>query len=210
MTSATDRFRRRSDPLAASTEGAGRGVGSPLLWICLVALLLAAGGTYSWIRLRNELVALDVAVDTQWKQVENQLERQHDLLPKLAAVARRYAAHEAGVLEKLAAARAAYAGANADAKPRLAGQVDGVLANVLALAESYPDLKADQQFRDLSYEIAGSQNRIALERQRYNEIVGVLNARLRQVPWSLVADGLESASFYEAPREQLADPDLEL
>jgi len=192
MTSATDRFRRRSDPLAASTEGAGRGVGSPLLWICLVALLLAAGGTYSWIRLRNELVALDVAVDTQWKQVENQLERQHDLLPKLAA------------------ARAAYAGASADAKPRLAGEVDGVLANVLALAESYPDLKADQQFRDLSYEIAGSQNRIALERQRYNEIVGVLNARLRQVPWSLVADGLESASFYEAPREQLADPDLEL
>ena len=171
---------------------------------------LAAGATYSWIRLRNELVALDVAVDTQWKQVENQLERQHDLLPKLAAVARRYAAHEAGVFEKLAAARAAYAGASADAKPRLAGEVDGVLANVLALAESYPDLKADQQFRDLSYEIAGSQNRIALERQRYNEIVGLLNARLRQMPWSLVAGGFESASFYEAPREQLGDPDLEL
>ena len=78
-----------------------------------------------------------------------------------------------------------------------------MLANVLALAESYPELKADAQFRDLSYEIAGSQNRIALERQRYNEIVGLLNARLRQIPWSLVADGFESAAFYEAPREQL-------
>ena len=208
MTSATD----RSDPLATATQsGAGRGMGSALLWISLVALLLlAAGLTYSGIRLHNELIALDVAVDTQWKQVENQLERQHDLLPKLAAVARRYAAHEAGVFEKLAAARAAYAGASADAKPRLAGEVDGVLANVLALAENYPDLKADGQFRDLSYEIAGSQNRVALERQRYNEIVGLLNARLRQIPWSLVAGGLESASFYEAPREQLADPDLEL
>jgi len=210
MTSATDRFRHRSDRLAPPTAGAGRGVGSPRLWISFIVLLLAAGVTYSWIHLRNELVALDVAVNTQWKQVENQLERQHDLLPKLATVTRRYAAHEAGIFEKFAAARAAFAGASADAKPRLAGQVDGVLANVLALAESYPDLKADVQFRDLSYEIAGSQNRIALERQRYNELVGLLNARLRQIPWSFVAGDLESASFYEAPREQLADPDLEL
>lgn len=210
MTSASDRFHRRSDPLAATEPGAGGGMGSALLWISLVVLLLAAGVTYSWIRLHNELVALDVAVDTQWKQVENQLERQHDLLPKLAAVVRRYAAHEAGVFEKLATARAAYAGASSDAKPRLAGEVDGVLANVLALAESYPDLKADGQFRDLSYEIAGSQNRIALERQRYNEIVGLLNARLRQMPWSLVAGGMQGAEFYEAPREQLADPELDL
>ena len=210
MTTATDRFHRRSDPLAESDHGAGRGLGSPLLWIFLVVLLLGAGATVAWIRLHNELIALDVAVDTQWKQVENQLERQNDLLPKLTAVARRYAAHEAEVFEKLAAARAAYAGASADAKPRLAGQVDGVLANVLALAENYPELKADQQFRDLSYEIAGTQNRIALERQRYNEIVGMLNARLRQVPWSLVAGGMQGAEFYEAPREQLADPELDL
>jgi LemA protein len=209
MTTPTDRFRRSPDPAA---HPAGRG--SAKLWVALVcmALLVAlsGGGVYAGVRLRNELVALDVAVDTQWKQVENQLQRQHDLLPKLAAVTRRYAEHEAGILEKLAEARAAYVGASAAQRPRIAGEVDGVLSNVLALAESYPDLKADAQFRDLSYEIAGTQNRIALERMRYNEIVGLLNARLRQLPWSLLAAGIESAEFYEAPREKLADPELVL
>lgn len=208
MSAPTDRFTRPPNPQPAPAGSSG--FGSAKLWVSLVALAGVALLTTSWIRLRNELVTLDVAVDTQWKQVENQLERQHDLLPKLAAVARRYAEHEAGVFEKLAQARAAYAGASAHEKPRLAGEVDGVLANVLALAESYPELKADAQYRDLSYEIAGTQNRIALERQRYNELVGMLNARLRQIPWSLVANGFESATFYEAPREQLADPELVL
>ncbi len=146
----------------------------------------------------------------QWKQVESQLQRQHDLLPKLSAVARRYAEHEAGILEKLADARAAYAGASEAQRPRIAGQVDGVVSNVLALAENYPDLKADQQFRDLSYEIAGSQNRIAVERMRYNEMVGLLNARLRQLPWSLLARDIQPAQFYQPPDEKLADPDLGL
>jgi LemA protein len=210
MSSASDRFQRHPNPGVANPAAPGRRLGSPLLWILLIALLLAAGVVIAGIRMHNELVELDVAVDTQWKQVENQLERQYDLLPKLAAVAQRYAAHEAGIIDKLATARAAYVGANAQAKPRLAGEVDGVLSNVLALAESYPELKADQQFRELSYEIAGSQNRIALERQRYNELVGLMNARQRQLPWSLLAGGFESATFYEAPREQLVDPDLGL
>ncbi|HEY8153681.1 MAG TPA: LemA family protein [Myxococcota bacterium] len=207
MSSPSDRLYRQPGPAIDSPRGA---FASPLLWVALLAILLAVGSAVAAIRLRNELIALDVTVDAQWKQVENQLQRQHDLLPKLVAVAKRYAEHEAGILEKLASARAAYAGASADQRPRIAGEVDGVLSNVLALAESYPDLKADQQFRDLSYEIAGTQNRIALERQRYNETVGLLNARLRQLPWSLLADGIDGAAYYEAPREQLADPKLAL
>lgn len=211
MSSATDRFRRSPDGTAPVPAGGGS---LAKLWIALacMALLLAlsGGGIYTGVRLRNELVALDVAVDAQWKQVENQLQRQHDLLPKLAAVARRYAEHEAGILEQLAKARAAYVGAQADQRPRIAGEVDGVVSNVLALAESYPELKADQQFRDLSYELAGTQNRIALERMRYNEVVAVLNARLRQLPWSLFAGQIESAEFYQAPEEKLEDPELVL
>lgn len=207
MSSPNDRLYRPPDPAFDSSRSA---LGSPLLWAVVIGLLLAVGSAVTAIRMRNQLIALDVTVDAQWKQVENQLQRQHDLLPKLVAVARRYAEHEAGILEKLGNARAAYAGASADQRPRIAGEVDGVLSNVLALAESYPDLKADQQFRDLSYEIAGTQNRIALERQRYNETVGVLNARLRQLPWSLLAGGIERGAFYEAPREQLADPKLAL
>jgi LemA protein len=191
------------------TQRTTRGGSSTKLWISL-ALLLALALGYAAIRMRNELIALDVIVDTQWRQVENQLQRQHDLLPKLAAVARRYAEHEASILDNLARARAEYAGASADQRPRIAGQVDGVLSNVLALAERYPDLKADQQFRDLAYEIAGSQNRIAIERMRYNEAVGFLNARLRQLPWSLFAGDVESAEFYTPPNEKLADPELVL
>lgn len=200
--------------MSMTTEPAERAAGgsgsAARLWIaglCALALLALSG---TGVHLHNQLVALDVAADTQWQQVENQLQRQHDLIPKLAQVASRYAQHEAGVLEKLANARAAYAGASQAEKPRLAGEVDGVLANVLALAEAYPDLKADQQFRDLSFEIAGTQNRISLERMRYNEIVGVLNTRLRQLPWSLVAGSIAAAELYQPPDEKLADPELVL
>ncbi|HEX5067076.1 MAG TPA: LemA family protein [Myxococcota bacterium] len=207
MSAPHDRFHRNPNPPTGGTPGRP---GRLLAWLGVGALLLATLLTSSWIRLHNELAALDVSVDAQWKQVENQLQRQHDLLPKLVAVASRYAEHEASILDNLGKARAAYAGADAAHRPRIAGEVDGVLSNVLALAESYPDLKADQQFRELSYEIAGTQNRIALERQRYNEIVGQLNARLRQLPWSLVRGDLESAAFYEVPAERLADPQIEL
>jgi LemA protein len=181
------------------------------VWIALLAALAAAlavgiGG----VRARNELVALDTAAQAQWGQIDNQLQRRHELLPQLAAVARRYAEHEKGILETIAASRAAYAGAAPAARPRIAGQLDGTLVHLLALAESYPELKADSQFRDLSYEIAGTQNRVALERQRYNETVAALNARLRQIPWSFLAFGIEARAFYEPPAEKLTEPELSL
>ena len=92
----------------------------------------------------------------------------------------------------------------------LTGNVDGVVTRALSLAESYPELKADQQFRDLSFEIAGTKNRIALERKRYNDLVGAFNTRLRQMPWPLVAQGLEQRTYYQAPAEKLEEPALEL
>lgn len=180
------------------------------LWVAILAVAVALAAGYGGVRIRNELVALDVAVDTQWQQVENQLQRRHELVPKLVAVAERYAAHEKDTLERLAASRAAYTSGAAGAKPRLAGELDGALVHVLALAESYPDLKADQQYRELAYEIAGTQNRIALERQRYNEAVGQRNARLRQFPWSVFRGEMVARDFYEPPRETLADPPLGL
>jgi LemA protein len=175
-----------------------------------IVAVLATVGAMGGIRIRNELVALDTEVDTQWQQVENQLQRRHELLPKLAAVAQRYAAHEKDTFTQLADSRAAYAKAAVDAKPGLAHQIDGALVHVLALAESYPELKADRQFTDLAYEIAGTQNRIALERARYNEVVGLRNARIRQLPWSLLASGMQPRPLYDPPAETLADPELGL
>ena len=180
-----------------------------VLTLAIVCALVGAGA-YGSMQVRNELVALDTEADTQWQQVENQLQRRYELLPKLAAVAQRYAAHEQETFTKLAASRAAYASAGADTKPRLAHDVDGALIHVLALAESYPELKADRQFTDLAYEIAGTQNRIALERARYNEVVGLRNTRIRQVPWSYFAAGMQPRPLYDPPAETLADPELGL
>ena len=149
-------------------------------------------------------------MDTQWKQVENQLVRQHELLPKLVKLTTKYAAHEKEVLAALFEARVRYAQAAHAERPEIAGDVDGIVNRALALAERYPELGADQQFRDLAYEIAGTKNRIALERKRYNDLVGAMNTRLRLIPWRLVASGLEKRTYYEAPDEMLEEPELEL
>jgi LemA protein len=172
--------------------------------------LVGLGGALGYVSYRNDLVEMNVAVDTQWQQVENQLQRQHELQPKLVAVAERYVDHEKQVLEALFASREAYTKASTDSKPEAAAAIDGAVFEVLALAEAYPDLRADGQYRELSYEIAGTKNRIAVERGRYNELVGRLNTRLDQIPWVLVASGFEKRAFYEPPPENLEEPDLEL
>ena len=176
----------------------------------VVVLLTGMALGFGYVHYRNRIVALDVAVDTQWKQVENQLERQHDLLPKLAAVAKRYAEHERSVLDQLFTSRAAYTKATAVRRPEAAAELDGALSSVLALAERYPDLKADRQYRELAYEIAGTKNRIAVERGRYNELVGSLNTRLQQIPWRWVASGIEERAFYQPPEEKTVEPELDL
>ncbi len=173
-----------------------------------VLMLLASSG---WmVGARNQMVGLDTEVDTQWSQVENQLLRQYELLPKLVAVAKRYAEHEKEVLANLADARSRYLEAPAIERPELAMQIDGALVNVLAVAENYPDLKADRQYRDLAFEIAGTKNRIAVERGRYNESVGVLNTKLRQVPWMFVAQSISPREFYEVDPAKTAEPQLDI
>jgi len=175
-----------------------------------VVVVVAVAAGLAGSQYRNQLVALDVTVDTQWKQVENQLVRQHELLPKLVSLTREYAEHEKEILERLIEARTRYAAAPVTEKPRVAAELDTAVTQFLALAEDYPELRADRLFRDLSYEIAGTKNRIAVERKRYNDAVGALNTRLRQVPWRFVAFDVEPREFYAAPEERLAEPDLAL
>lgn len=173
-------------------------------------LLVVAIVTASAIGAHNDLVALETGIDTQWKQVENQLERQYDLLPKLVTIAQRYAAHERGILQDLSSAREGYFQSSGSDRAARAGDVDLAVIQTLALQESYPDLKADRQFRDLSYEIAGTKNRIAVERKRYNDLVGLYASRLQQIPWRWLAAGSEPRPYYEAPREKLGEPSLDL
>jgi LemA protein len=159
---------------------------------------------------KNDLVSLEQQARTQWQQVNVQLVRQYELIPKLVDTTRAYADHERDILEELVAARDEYLSTSADRQPELAGELESTLTRFLAVAESYPELRADQLYRDLSYELSGTKNRIAVERMRYNAVVGEYNTSIRQCPGRWVALGQPDLEYFEAPEQQLAEPEWSL
>lgn len=153
------------------------------------ALVLAAVVIGGWfVSINNRLVGLDEGMKTQWSQVETVLQRRFDLIPNLVNTVKGYAAHEKEILERVTELRSQWGAARTIAdKAQAAGELEGVLSRLLIVAERYPDLKADQQFRDLQVQLEGTENRIAVERQRYNEAVQSYNTAVRQFPGSVVA-----------------------
>lgn len=152
----------------------------------LLVLLFVAGG---WlVSQRNQLVTLRGGAEAQWTQVENQLQRRNDLIPNLVATVKGFAAQERGVFEAIANARAQLAGARTrEERIRGAQAVESALGRLLVVVENYPQLKSDAQFTRLMDELAGTENRIAVERMRYNELVRDYNIRIQQVPTTFVA-----------------------
>jgi LemA protein len=141
-----------------------------------------------FIGINNRLVALHEGAESAWGQVETVLQRRYDLIPNLVNTVKGYAKHEKGLLEEVTRLRSQWGSARTvDEKVKAAGQLEGTLSRLLLVAEQYPDLKASQNFRDLQYELSGTENRIAVERQRYNEAVRSYNTAIRQFPGSLVA-----------------------
>ena len=156
------------------------------LGIVLVIVAVSLGGAF--IRIRNEMVSQREAIKAAWAQVDNGIQRRADLIPNLVNTVKGYAAHEQKVLGDLAAARAQLAGARNPAERIAANtQLDGALSRLLVVVENYPNLKADQQFLRLQDELAGTENRIAVERRRYNEAVQRYNTLIQLFPNSLVA-----------------------
>ena len=155
------------------------------LWVhgaVLVGALALSGCSY------NTFVGQEEAIKSQWAQVENQLQRRSDLIPNLVETVKGYAAHETGVFQAVADARAKLAGAGTpEAKIAAANEQGSALARLLAIVENYPQLKADQQFARLSDELAGTENRIAVERLRYNERVQAYNTNRRSFPANVTA-----------------------
>jgi LemA protein len=152
----------------------------------------------------NEMVAMRESIEAAWAQVENQLQRRNDLIPNLIEVTKGYAAHERDIFEQLANARARLiAGGSRDEKIGAANELSGALGRLLAIAERYPDLKANQQFARLSDELAGTENRIAVERMRYNDAVRAYNAYIKSFPRMLYAGslGFKPEKYFEAPEE---------
>src|SRR5437763_15711871 len=160
----------------------------------------------------NRLIALREQIDAAWAQVENQLQRRNDLIPNLVEVTRGYAAHEKEIFERVADARAKLMSAGSrDEKIDAAGELGTALGRLLAIAERYPDLKANQQFARLPDELAGTENRIAVERMRYNQAVRAYNAYIKSVPAAAYARafGFQPQQYCEAPEGERKVPKVD-
>ncbi|MCK5242885.1 LemA family protein [bacterium] len=169
--------------------------------VLAVFLLVLLGVVFYVIGSYNSLVKMDESVKTAWSQVENQLQRRNDLIPNLVNTVKGYASHEKGIFENVAEARAKLAGAqNRNEKIAAAGEMSSVLGRLFAIVENYPQLKADMNFRQLQDELAGTENRIAVERMRYNETVKLFNQSIRVFPKNIIAGmfGFEKANLFEA------------
>src|SRR5206468_5102663 len=147
----------------------------------LVALALAAlpltGCSY------NRFVGQEEAVKAQWAQVENQLQRRNDLIPNLVETVKGYAAHEEGVYKDIAESRSRLLSAKSPEETiQAANQQTSALGRLLVIAENYPQLRANEQFNRLMDELSGTENRIAVERMRYNERIQEYNTGRRQFP----------------------------
>lgn len=156
-----------------------------LIGLVIVVVLIIV----SFISVYNGIVSKNETITAKWSQVENQLQRRNDLIPNLVNTVKGYAAHEKSVFEEVTAARSAWAKAGTvDEKVKAASQVDSALSRLLFVAENYPNLKANDTFLKLMDELSGTENRIAVERMRYNEAVRDYNVAVRTFPGNLVAN----------------------
>ena len=175
--------------------------------IVVVLMMFYSGikGTY------NSFVTLDEGVKASWAQVENQLQRRYDLIPNLVETVKGFAAQEKEVFIGVTEARAKVGGAkNIPDKIAANNQLTGALSRLLVTVERYPDIKSNQNFIRLQDELAGTENRIAVERRRYNEAVKTYNVRIRTFPANIMAGvfGFAKAEFFEVPESAQAVPEV--
>jgi LemA protein len=152
----------------------------------------------------NRFVGQEEAIKAQWAQVENQLQRRNDLIPNLVETVKGYAQHEEGVYKDIADARSRLLAAKSPEETiQAANQQTTALGRLLAVVENYPVLRANEQFNRLMDELSGTENRIAVERMRYNEKVQEYDTARRQFPGNVTARlfGFKEYPFFEAPPE---------
>jgi LemA protein len=160
----------------------------------------------------NTFVKQEEAVKAQWAQVENQLQRRNDLIPNLVETVKGYAQHEESVYKDIAEARSRLLAAKTPEESiAAANQQSSALGRLLAVVENYPQLKANEQFNRLMDELAGTENRLAVERMRYNERVQEYNTARRQFPGNLTAKmfGFKEYPFFQVPAEAKQVPKVD-
>jgi LemA protein len=154
--------------------------------VVILVLLLGLGGMY--VSTKNELVRRDEAIKGQWSQVDVVLKRRADLIPNLVETVKGFATQEREVFGQIAQARSALLNARSPQESIAANtRLDSALGRLLAVVENYPQLRSNENFLRLQDELAGTENRIAVERRRYNELVQGYNTYVRQFPTSLFA-----------------------
>ncbi len=152
----------------------------------------------------NGLVAQSAAVDGQWAQVQTAYQRRADLIPNLVSSVNKYMRYEGGLLENITALRSQWANAKTPEDQIAAGSaMDSAISRLLVVSENYPDLKADTSVSKLMDELAGSENRISVERMRYNDAVKSYNVAIHTLPTNIVAGmmGLKDRPYFQASAE---------
>ncbi len=163
--------------------------------VAIVLMGLSLVGTY------NSLVSQSQSVDSQWAQVETQYQRRFDLIPNLVGATKGIFEQEKEVFGKLAEARQGYSGAQTvSEKAQAAGQVESALSRLLVMVENYPELKSNESVLSLMDELAGTENRVVVERKRYNDEVRVYNTQVKRFPTNLMAPifGFDEKMYFEA------------
>lgn len=191
----------------------------------LVVLLVVAAvvlGLYSWFKGNyNNMVKMDEGVQAAWSQVENVYQRRADLIPNLVATVKGYASHEQETLEGVISARSKATRITVDPEnltpeelarfQKAQGELGSALGRLLAVTENYPDLKANTNFLELQSQLEGTENRITVERQKFNEAARVYNTTIRQFPKNIVAGmfGFEKKPYFEAQEGAQQAPKVE-
>ena len=178
-----------------------------LLIIGVIALILIFTGISNY----NRLVEMSENVESAWSQIDIQLQRRSDLIPNLVATVKKYAEHEEEVFTSVSDARARLAGAGSVSELAEAdAELTGALSRLLAIAESYPELKANENFINLQDELAGTENRISTARRDYNEAARTYNTTRRRFPANIFAGifGFESVEYFEASEGSRENPDV--
>jgi len=185
--------------------------------------LIAVGGLLAivivvvmmFIGINNKIIDRDETTIQAWANVETVLQRRFDLIPNLVNTVKGYASHEKELLEEITRLRSQWGAAKASGDSaqsvQAAGMLEGALGRLMVVVENYPDLKANQNFLALQEELAGTENRISVERRRYNEAVAAYNRYIRKYPGSIVAGmkGYETKTPFESAPEAASAPVVE-
>ena len=185
-------------------------------------IIIAVAGLVLWVvKSYNNMVQLEEQVETAWGQVENQYQRRIDLIPNLVATVKGYATHEQETLEGVIAARAKATQITIDpsnatpeqlaAFQNAQGELGQALGRLMAVAESYPELKANENFLQLQSQLEGTENRISVARDTFNETARLFNTTVRRFPANIIANifGFEKKPYFEAEEGANKAPKIE-